>query len=359
MFQNLATLASAIMHTLHSWKIYGKTMKKLFFFLFFLFSKTFPFPPIETERTLWQPWTIEHTQEWETIEQLDISIAYFYRNDFLEAMDELIQRDSHWLTLCTKIESNIGTMMLFPPLGFAIIDKIHNKLIGIIRMKLCNTPGQLSFGFALRPDMRNQHLGREILSKLIQIVNTFFTLPIARFKQGITKQMFMNEWYYQGKQSTPDFDHLLSFFDTQPYPFETLIGSVDIMNPASLSVLLRNNMEPFSIVCHKYIIDESTVSFSCDFLLRYPAQHYTTNTNIKDLVADMLSRDSERIDNTLQFMYQNFEIPPHAHYLSLKQTEKALFNPQEKIVLAMTFTHSDTTRTTTAQRYYPPYCFIK
>lgn len=314
---------------------------------------------IETERTIWQPWTPEHTREWETIEQLDTSIPYFYRNDFLETMDELIQRDTHWLTLCSQIESSIGAMLLFPPLGFAIINKINNQLIGTVRMKLCNTPGQLSFGFGLHPDMRNQHFGREILDKLIHLVSKSFTLPIAQFKQGITKQIFMDEWYYQGKQSIPDFDYLLSFFDTQSCPFKTLIGSVDIMNPASLSVLLRNNMEPFNITCDKYIIDKDLVSFSCNFLFRYPAQNHTANTYVKSLVADMLSKNSERIHNALQFIYQHFAIPAHVQYLSRKQSEKAFFNSHERIALAITVTHPDITKTTIRQKYYPPHCFIK
>lgn len=333
-------------------------MKKIVLLLLFISHPSYSSHVLETERTIWLPWTIEHTEQWENFESNDHEVAHFYRNDFLEPMDELARRDSHWLTLCNKIQSSIGAMMLFPHLGFAIINKINNKLIGTVRMKLCNTPGQLSFGFGLCPNLRNQNFGKEILQQLIHLTNQSIGLPIAQFRPGITKQAFMEEWHLEGKKTEPDFDHLLSFFHTEPYPFETLIGSVDIMNPSSLSVLMRHHMQPYSIVCSKYIIDKKTAFFSCDFLLQHPAKTYISKISCENLVPDMLSRNPQRIDNALLFIHEHFAIPPHCEYLSVSRTKKALFKPEEKIVSTLSFTSSDTVKRTISH-YYSPYCFIE
>ncbi len=333
-------------------------MKKILLLLFFI-SHTSYCHVLETERTIWLPWTIEHTQQWEGFESNDHEVAHFYRNDFLEPINELIQRDSHWLTLCDKIQSSIGAMMLFPHLGFAIINKLNNKLIGTVRMKLCNTPGELSFGFGLRPGLRNQHFGREILQQLIHLINQSIDLPIAQFKPGITKQAFMEEWHLEGKKTEPDFDHLFSFFHTESHPFKTLIGSVDIMNPSSLSVLIRNKMQPYSIVCSKYIIDKNTKFFSCDFLLQYPAKMHNSKPSCENLIPDMLSRNPQRINNALQFIHECFTVPTNCEYLSVSRTKKVLFKPEEKIVSTLSFTNSDTVKRLVSQSYYPPHCFMK
>ena len=120
-------------------------MQKIIIYLFFIFHASSYCHIIETERTVWYPWTVAHSQEWELIEQQDTTISHYRRNDYFESMEELLTRDRNWLTLVDRARVHLGTDIIFPDLGFAIIHKVSQKLIGIITLKISDLKRHLSF----------------------------------------------------------------------------------------------------------------------------------------------------------------------------------------------------------------------
>jgi RimJ/RimL family protein N-acetyltransferase len=312
---------------------------------------------IETERTIWRPWTIEHTHQWEEIEQRDMAPSHFRRNEFFENINDLMLRDTNWLTLHDYIHILYGKKTFFPDLGFAIIRKTDQQLIGTIRIKLKNQPEILSFAYALRPEVRNCKFGQEIIKAFTKFIDQLIEVPTLAFKNGINKNIFMAEWRTEGKKENPNFDHLISFFSPISYSFQKIVGSVDAKNQASLSVLLRNGMQPVAIECVKYIFDDNNNLFGWDILLQYPPNHNISQPTVENFVADVLSRDQNRIDQVHNQLKELFNIPNDWTYLQLTRAEKAALKPLSKTSLV--YSDSDMTKKIVSQIYYPPYCFIK
>ena len=337
----------------------GISMKKIALLLFFITPSSFSFSPIETERTIWQPWTVEHSQQWEEIELRDESISHFRRNEYFETMDELTIRDKNWLLLSDYIHEHLDNNVIFPDLGFAIIRKADHELIGTIRIKLNNKQGYFSFGYGLRHDMHNQKVGQEIIKTLTTLSDTLIKLPITTFKDGISKDLFMRGWYVQGKKEKPDFAQLLSYFSEQTQPFQGIIAAVSLNNQASLAVLIRNGMQPFEIECEKYYLNNNKNLYSFDFLLQDPSQQEYTQQTIKNLTTDILSRDQDCIDQAENKLKELFNIPSNWKYLQLCRAEKARLKTMVQSISVTLYSDINNTKNLTSQTHYPPYCFIK
>jgi len=337
----------------------GTSMKKIALLLFFIVPSSFSFAPIETERTIWQPWTIEHSQQWEKIELRDESISHFRRNEYLETIDELIIRDKNWLLLSDYIHEHLDNNVIFPDLGFAIIQKIDHELIGTIRIKPNNKQGYFSFGYGLRHDMHNQKIGQEIIKALTILSDTLIKSPIITFKDGTSKDHFMKEWHIQGKKEKPDFAQLFSYFSQKTQPFQGIIGTVSMNNQASLAVLIRNGMQPFEIECEKYYLDNNMNLYSFDVLLQYPSQQDYAQQTFTKLVTNILSRNQNLIDKAENKLKELFTIPSDWKYLQLSRAEKAQIKTIVQSVSVMLYSEINQTKNITSQIYYPPYCFIK
>lgn len=329
-------------------------MKQFILFSYFLFISLISAYPIETERTIWIPWTIEHSQEWEIIEQNDTSASYFRRNEYFESMDELIRRDSNWLKLCKYIQNQHKEEIFFPDLGFAIIRKTDQKLIGSLKVKLSNQSGIVSFGYGLRPEVRNEKLGQEIISTFISYIHTIIGKSILSLKND--KSIFMAEWYNEGKKEEPNLEHLASFFSSDTQSLKNVIGSVDTQNPASLAILIRNFWQPISLACDKYICEHNEQYVCYDFLLRYPSNSNESCEKVELLAYDMLSRNEARIQAAYQRIEQLFHIDNSWKYPALSRAEKAVLQPVEK---KSSFYDCSTIKSILERCYYPPYCFIE
>ena len=335
----------------------GSVVKKIIF-LFFLALQSFIFSNvIETERTEWILWTSEHTQAWEEIESRIPGHSYFRRNDYFETIDELVTRDNNWAKLCNHIYMHYGQHILFPDLGYAIIRKSDQKLIGTIRIKMSNKVGYLSFGYALIPEVHNQKFGQEIIHTFIQLIDEYIGKPMIWFKQDIDRSIFMTAWKTEGKKDFPDLDFLFSFFSPHPESLQGVIASVDAYNQPSLVTLLKNGMRPCVIECEKYIFDDHPNLFTFDFFLEYPSQNSDVATHLEPLLDDILSRDITRIMHAHNTLKTIFNIYDDWDYLQLSRAEKSLLNPVYKITL--TTTQLDTIKKMGLKTYIPPYCFVK
>jgi RimJ/RimL family protein N-acetyltransferase len=328
-------------------------MKKIILFALFFFQ-IFHSYNIETERTTWIPWTTAHSSEWEIIEQNDITISHFRRNEFNENINALITRDTNWLHLCKHIADKYGTSTFFPNLGFAIIRTTDQLLIGTIRIKLGVQPGTLSFSYGLRPEVRHDKYGQEIMKAFTTYLDNMMGMPMLTLK--IDKNVFMAEWLTEGIKENPDFDYLTSFFQNKTYSLEKIIGSVDISNTASLAILVRNAMQPFAVECNKYILTNNSPLFNYDFLLQYPTQTHSACHEVEILAADILSRDNLRIQSAYHYFSELFNIGYDWQYAFLSRAEKILLQLIEKkssrydcIATKNIITHT----------IYPPYCFIE
>lgn len=318
-----------------------------------MFQFTFPYSCIETERTLWVPWTIEHTKEWETTEQKNTAPSLCRRNDYFETNDALIMRDANWLKLCNYIHEMYGDT-IFPDLGYAILRKTDQQLIGTIRLKL-NNQTSMSFTYGLRPEVHNCKFGQEIIKAFLTFIDHYIGSSMIAFKDGINKTIFMAEWRKEGKKENPDFTHLISLFELGIC--EKIIGSVDIKNQASLAILMRNNMQPFNIECAKYTCDDNNNLFAFDILIRYPHDDCMIQPNIEQFIADLLSRDQHRIEQVHNTLKTLFNIPNHWTYMQLTLGQKAVFTPLCKTMILLS--DINTIKRAITHAYYPPYCFVR
>lgn len=331
-------------------------MKKIILLLFPLIATSHLSCYIETERTIWMPWTTEHTQQWEIIEQQDLAISHFRRNEFFEDINDLVKRDANWLQLRKHMIAAHNNTLFFPDLGFAILRKSDQLLIGIIRTKLSGKGGIFNFSYGLRPEVRNDKFGQEIIKAFTHYIDQLLTTSAVTFKQGIDKNTFVATWRTEGIKEQPDFDYLASFFDTQPQPLQKIIGSVDAQNPASLAVLLRNSMQPFALDCDKYICADGKHYFSYDFLLQYPATTPHPCDPVEQLTCDILSRDEARIQSAHHHFNQLFHVGSSWDYMLLSRSEKENLQLIQKNSLRYDCT---ATKNIISKTYYPPYCFVR
>lgn len=312
----------------------------------------------ETERTFWVPWTLEYTALWEEYECSDLSPAHFRRNDYFEDIPTLLQRDTHWQTFCSLLAEYTKTSPIFPALGFAIIDKETRELLGIVRLKLSTRAKYLSLGYGLKPSARHQKLGSEIAAHVIKLINMHYQTPISTLKETVTKDMFMESWYEQGKQEKPDFNMLLNFFDENPAPLEGLTAFVNIINQPSLNILYNHGMDAVEVECSKYYLKQEPHLFSFSVLLLYPTNK-PTNKVIDLLVHDLLSRDMIRIEQTESILKHNFHIPAHWNYLKLNREEKAQLKLVYAKVIEVESLDDISMLPKTIHTYESPYCFVK
>lgn len=323
--------------------------------LFFVFTPFTLHPQIETERTIWTAWTIEHSKEWEIIEQNDTTASYFRRNEYFESMDELIRRDYNWLQLCKYMQDQYPEKIFFPNLGFAIIRKADQELIGTLRIKFSNQSGAVSFGYGLRPEARNEKFGQEIMIAFSKYIDQLITHHAITLKQD--KNIFMAEWYEQGKKEQPNFEHLASFFNPQPQQLEKMIGAVDGKNPASLVILMRNSWQPFSLECDKYIHRPDNRYISYDFLLQYPSNENNSCEKVEELAYDIISRNTIRIEDAYHHIIQLFHIDSSWKEVMFSRAEKAILQPVERT--SSFYDCSTVIKGIISRTYYPPYCFIE
>jgi hypothetical protein len=317
------------------------------------------FDYVETTRTYWTPWTTQHSQQWEECELSDSTVSHFRRNEYFEDITTLTQRDSHWNTLCNLLNNHCGASFIFPHLGFAIFDKINNSLIGTIRFKPSSKAGYLSFGYGLRQDVRHQKLGAEIIEKIINLTHQSIGLPIATLKKEVSKNNFMAQWHKNGNKKEINFDNLLELFDKHPTSLCGIIGSVDMRNQGSLSILIRNKMQPTEIQCSKYYLENGSHLFAVDFSCTYPiSQEYTTPT-LEALITNILSRDAIRIEDAENRLKEIFNIPDDWGYLALSRAEKAELRLKATIESTAFFSELNAIKKISSHYHLPPYCFVK
>jgi len=317
------------------------------------------FDYIETARTYWTAWTIQHSQQWEQFELSDATVSHFRRNEYFEDTKSITLRDSNWISLCQYIESNNNNAFIFPPLGFAIFDKLNNNLIGTIRFKPSNKAGYLSFGYGLIEAVRHQKLGAEIIEKVIFIVNQSIGLPIATLKKEISKNNFMEQWHIHGNKENINLNSLRELFDKNTTSLQGIIGSVDMRNQGSLSLLIRNKMQPTEIQCSKYYLENNTHLFAIDFSCIYPiSKEYTTPT-LETLIENILSRDLIRIKDAENRLKEIFNIPDNWDYLALSRAEKAELKLTATIESTAFFSELNAIKKISSYYHLPPHCFIK
>jgi len=333
----------------------------IFFILTLLFTHiTLSTITLETDHTRWVPWTIEHTQSWEHYELLDKSPSQFRRNEYFEDMPTLIQRDTNWQIFSNLVHAHTETTPIFPSLGFAILEKENNELIGSLRFKLSSTKGYLSLSYGLKESVRHKKLGTEIAHLIFKLIDYYVGHPFISFKKNLCKGMFMQEWYEQGKLPNPNFNKLLDFFEKTPIKLHGLTASVDIINPASLVILYRQGMQPIEIECAKYYVHEGPNLFCFNITLAYPAITLGLNQEyINNLVLNILSRDQNRITLAENFLKNIFNVTPEWIYLSLNREEKANLRLVQSKLISSTFLSDITIQVKTIQRCEPPYCFIQ
>lgn len=331
-------------------------MKKIILFLLFFQYSLHLFCHIETDRTIWIPWTTEHTEVWELIEQQDQTISHFRRNDFFEDINDLIKRDANWLQLRKHIIAAHNNALFFPDLGFAILRKSDHMFIGIIRTKLSEKDGVLNFSYGLRPEVRNDKFGQEIIKAFTHYIDQLLTIPVVTFKQGIDKSIFMVTWRTEGIKEQPDFDYLADFFDEKAQPLQKIIGYVNAQNPASLAVLLHSSMQPFALDCDKYICADGKHYFSYDFLLQYPAATPHPCDPVEQLTCDMLSRNDARIQSAHHHFNQLFHVGSSWDYILLSRAEKTALDIIERNSSRYDCT---ATKNIISRTYYPPHCFMR
>ena len=301
-------------------------MKKIALFTLLLIS-SLSSTTIETERTVLIPWTIEHTQEWEIIEQNDDAPSFYRRNTYFENMDDLLRRDTNWLRLHDHIHHLWNEKIIFPDLGFAIIRKIDDQLIGTIRMKAKDHLGVLSLSYVLRPDIRGNKFGQEIIKAITLCIDNLLETPMICFKDEKSKDEFLDAWFIQGLKENPDLPYLATFFSDAPQPLKKITASVNAHNPASIAILLHNGLQSFALGCDQYIFAHDEKTFSYDFVLQYPADATMKSEMIESLVYDFLSKDEARINNSDNFLKDLFHVPSDALYLKQSRAEKATLRP--------------------------------
>ncbi len=191
--------------------------------------------PIETPRTIWQPWTLAHTVQWESMEEADHERLYFRRNEYLENPEILELREKNWLRLHENLQENFSYVPPFPPPGYAILRKSDHHLIGSIMIKHATDPAYRQFGYGFIPEVRSQKYGQEIITRLLQLARESQGSPTLSFKDHGSRQNFFRQWYWQGKWHNPDWPHLLSYFSPQPFSFQGFQAEVDVDNAASLA----------------------------------------------------------------------------------------------------------------------------
>ena len=271
---------------------------------------------------IWVPWTIEHTQLWEEYEQEDSAISYFRRNEYFEDMQTLLQRDAHWHTFCDLLHKKINSSCIFPSPGFAILDKQTHELLGTIQLKLSSRTGYLSLSYGLKKTVRDQKLGSEIAFHIKKIIDLNLSSYIPTLKQNVSKNMFMAEWYEQGKQEQPNFDTLLDFFESEPILLKGFNAFVDINNQPSLAILHHIGIQPVEIECTMYHVTQDLTIFCFSILLSYPTVTEPYNEYINTMIHDILSRDAHRIQQAQLLLQELFKIPSHWQYLALNREEK-------------------------------------
>lgn len=306
-------------------------MKKIILFTLLLISSLSNTIIIETERTILIPWTIEHTQKWEIIEQNDDAPSFYRRNTYFESIDELIKRDTNWLRLHDHIHHPWNEKIIFPDLGFAIIRKSDNELIGTIRMKTKDHLGVLSLSYILRPDIRGNKFGQEIIKAITLYINNLLETPMICFKDEKSKDTFFDAWFIQGLNENLDLHYLATFFSDIPQPLKKITASVNAHNPASIAILLHSGLQPFALGCNQYIFAHDEKTFSYDFVLQYPADVTMKSEMIESLMYDFLSKDEARINNSDNFLKDLFHVPSDALYLQQSRAEKATLRPIFKI----------------------------
>ncbi len=314
---------------------------------------------LETDRTLWIPWTLEHTQQWEYIEQDDSTMSQFRRNEFFENIQTLIQRDSNWEIFCTLLQKKTDSAIIFPCLGFAILDKISNELIGAIRFNFSSTKGYVTLSYGLKESVRHQKLGHEVAALAIKLIHESIGLPFASFKTGIAKSVFMAEWQEQGKLAKPNFNALLQLFDENTISLKGLTAFVDLINQPSLAILLKHGMQAAEVECSKYYLHEEPNLYCFNILLIYPATTTYNQEYIDDLMSDILSRDNTLIQNTHDLLKTTFSIPQDWVYLNLNRDEKALLKLVQSKIITTTFLSSVKVKIKTTQVCEFPYCFVQ
>ena len=314
---------------------------------------------LETNHTRWVPWTTEHTQLWENYELLDESPSQFRRNEYFEDMQTLVQRDNNWHIFSTLLYAHTKATLIFPSLGFAIFEKENNELLCAIRFNLSSTVGYLSLSYGLKESARHKKLGTEIANLAFKLIDHYIASPFVSLKKDMSKNMFMQEWYEQGKLQKPNFDKLLDFFEKTPTALQGLTASVDIINPASLVILHRNGMQPVEIECAKYYVHEGVNFFCFNISLIYPAIVDLNQEYINNLMLNILSRDQNQIDLTHNFLKNIFNITPDWLYLSLNREKKADLKLVQSKLISSTFLSDITIQVKTIQRCEPPYCFIQ
>lgn len=285
---------------------------------------------VETDRTLWMAWTIEHTQEWELIESQDATPSFFRRNEFFEDNDLLIVRDTNWLRFIEYMQSRCNKNIAIPPLGFAILDKKDKQLIGTILLKIHDDTHSLGFGYALIPQARQQRLGQEIVSAFIMFIETIMESNILALKEGYTKAMFMAAWHQEGIKQESDFNYLASFFDTDSSCLRKIVAYVDILNPASLKTLINNHFQATEIVYTDYSFAREH-RFTLDIFLEYPP-NCLTKSPLDPYIDAILSRDQNRIDETFTCLKNYFQIPDTYNYLKASRLVKANLKPLSKVI---------------------------
>lgn len=305
---------------------------------------------LETDRTIFIPWTIEHTQEWEIIESNDTTPSHFRRNEFFEDKDLLILRDTNWLRFMEYMQSYCNKTIAIPPLGFAILDKKDKQLIGTIILKIHNDPQVLSFSYALIPQVRHQRLGQEIINAFIMFINTIMESHIFILKEDYTKAMFMSAWQKEGIQQEPDFNYLASFFNTDSSCLKKIVAYVDILNPASLKTLINNHFQATEIIYTDYtFLDEHR--FTLDVFLEYQP-NCLMQSHLDPYISAILSRDQDRIDETFSYLKNYFQISDTYQYLKVPRLVKANLKPLSKIVKSTSDLRDDIKRNNFNQSYY-------
>jgi RimJ/RimL family protein N-acetyltransferase len=306
----------------------------------------------ETARTYWIPWTTEHTRIWEIHEQHDTSVSHSRRNEFFEDMETLVQRDAHWITLYNQAYERLHATPIIPALGFAICDKSSGELIGTVRLFTTHRQGYLTLSYGLTPSARNHRFGSEIIQELMVLIKESHGTPIIRFTTLDAAHSFWDAWYPQGKQATPDFDHLISFFSLQTAPLRGITASVDTHNPASLAILLKNNMQPVEIECTQYYFSaDASLRFGLDIKLMCPVSDITVHHSLQQLAHDIVSKNNDAIEAAYATLKRLFGIEDEWIYLLLTRTEKAALRLYQYTVTTARFSE----RISTTKRSYHGY----
>jgi len=299
--------------------------KYIIFIIIFLCTQLLYAMTIETERTLWVPWTPEHTQLWETYEQQDTSTSNFRRNEYFEDMQTLIQRDKNLDILYNLLSEHTRTSFIIPSLGFAILDKKTNELIGTTLFKLSSKKEYLSVSHSLKHSIRCKKFGSEVVAQIVSFINTYKESPIPTLKEKNTKEMFTTAWHEQGKQEKPNFDTLLNFFEKKTIYLKGIFVYIDSINHPSLAIAHNNNIQVDEIECNIYHVHEGPNFFSFNIVLVYPSLTNSHNEyNI--VVQNLLSKDNTRIQYTYNVLKKMFNIPSDWIYISLTRDEKKYLN---------------------------------